>query len=235
VNNAAIKAWQARTFKAGLEYYFEGVGLLAVSAFQREIENFFGNTVFRATPEFLALYGLAPSVYDRYDVATQHNLADTARMSGVDVTYKQALTFLPHWARGVQVFANGSSLRTTGPAAANFAGFVPRTASWGASLTRPKYNVRLRWTHAGRARRGAVAAGRGIEASTYNWASSRTMMDLNGEYRVHQRVTLFGNLTNLNDAPVDLEIAGPSTPAHAQLRQRQQWGAVWTFGVRGTF
>ena len=56
-----IKAWQARTVNAGLENYFEGVGLPAISAFQREIENFFGNTVFRATPEFLALYGLDPS------------------------------------------------------------------------------------------------------------------------------------------------------------------------------
>ena len=128
-------------------------------------------------------------------------------MSGVDVSYKQALTFLPAWARGVQVFANGSSLRTTGPAAANFAGFVPRTASWGASLTRLNYNVRVRWTYSGRDRRGPVAAGRGIEASTFNWASSRMLVDLNGEYRLHRNVSVFANLTNLDDAPVDLEIS----------------------------
>ena len=174
-------------------------------------------------------------MYGRYDVATQHNLADTVRMSGVDVTYKQALTFLPSWARGVQVFANGSSLRMTGPAAANFAGFVPRTGSWGASLTREKYNLRLRWTYAGRARRGPVAAGRSIDPATFNWSVARMLVDLNGEFRVHRNVTVFANLTNLNDAPVDLEISGPVTPEHAQLRQRQQWGAVWTFGVRGTF
>lgn len=235
VNNAAIKAWRAQTFKVGLEYYFEGVGVLAVSAFQREIENFFGNTVLRATPEFLALYGLDPGVYGRYEVQTQHNVAEVAKMSGLDVSYKQALTFLPHWARGVQVFGNGSSLRTTGPAAANFAGFVPRTASWGASLTRPDYNVRLRWTYNGRARRGLVAAGRSLESGTYNWASKRLLVDLNGEFRFYRHYVLFANLTNLRDAPVDLEIHGPNTPDHAQFRQRQQWGAVWTFGVRGTF
>jgi MYXO-CTERM domain-containing protein len=31
-------------------------------------------------------------------------------MSGVDFSYKQALTFLPSWARGVQVYANASAL-----------------------------------------------------------------------------------------------------------------------------
>ena len=50
--------------------------------------------------------------------------------------YKQALTFLPHWARGVQVFANASAQRATGPRSANFAGYVPRSGSWGISLTR---------------------------------------------------------------------------------------------------
>jgi hypothetical protein len=35
-------------------------------------------------------------------------------MTGLEFDYKQALTFLPQWARGVQVFANASALRATG-------------------------------------------------------------------------------------------------------------------------
>ena len=112
-NNAAIKAWQAHTFKAGLEYYLEPVGLLSVSAFRREIENFFGNTVFRPDADFLALYGLNPATYGAYDVATQYNLPGLARMTGLDVSYKQALTFLPQWARGVSVFGNASAIPPT--------------------------------------------------------------------------------------------------------------------------
>ena len=34
-------------------------------------------------------------VYAGYPVATQHNIADTVRMQGINVSYKQALTFLP--------------------------------------------------------------------------------------------------------------------------------------------
>jgi len=235
VNNAGIKAWTAHTVKVGLEYYFEPIGVLSVSAFLREIDNFFGDTVFAATPEFLTLYGLDPSVYGGYDVATQFNLSETSRMSGFDISYKQALTFLPEWASGVQVFANTSSLRTEGPAAANFTGFVPFTANWGVSLMRSKYNVRMRWSYTGHARRGPVAEGRGIAPGTYNWASKRMIVDLNGEYRLTPRLALFASLANLGDAPVDLQIYGSNTPEHAQFRQRQQWGAIWTFGIKGTF
>jgi TonB-dependent receptor len=235
VNNAGIKAWSARTTKVSFEYYFEKVGLISVSAFRRDIENFFGNTVFTPTAEFLGLYGIDPATYGVYDVSTQYNLSSPVRMTGLDFNYKQALTFLPQWARGIQVFANGSALRTQGEAAANFAGFIPRTGNWGISLARPTYNLRMRWNYTGRQRRAIVATGRSIESGTYNWGSKRLLVDVSGEYYFHRKVAVFASLTNLGDAPVDVEIAGPSTPAPAQFRQRTSYGALWTFGLKSTF
>ena len=67
----------------------------------------------------LALYGLDPAIYDGYEVSTQHNVPGTVRMEGFNFNYKQALTFLPRWARGVQVFANASSQRLTGDVTAS--------------------------------------------------------------------------------------------------------------------
>ncbi|MEN9635114.1 MAG: hypothetical protein RL077_3518 [Verrucomicrobiota bacterium] len=234
VNNATIKAWSARTGKVSLEYYFERVGLLSVGAFRRDFRNFFGNTTFDATPAFLALYGLDPVVYDPYLVATQENITSTVRMEGIDVNYKQALTFLPSWARGVQVFANGSAQRATGAAADNFAGYVPRTGSWGTSVSRDKYTVRLNWNYVGRRRSGLVT-GRSIGPNTYTWSSKRSYIDLAGEYLIRKSFVLFANLRNINDPPDDTEIAGPNTPAAAQLRQRIEFGSLWTFGIKVTF
>ena len=235
VNNAGVKAWSARTVKMGLEYYFEAVGLISIGAFQRDIENFFANAIVPSTPEFLGLYGLDPTVYGGYDVSTQYNLSSPVRMTGIDLNYKQALTFLPSWARGVQVFANASTLRATGDAAANFAGYIPKSANWGVSLTREKYNIRMRWNYSGRQRRALVAAGRSIEPGTYNWGVKRLLFDLSGEYNIRRNVALFANLSNLFDTPDDIEIAGPSTPEHARFRQRRTFGSMWTFGVRGSF
>lgn len=234
VNNAGIKAWSAQTVNVRLERYFEGVGQFSLGAFRREVENFFGNTTFNATPEFLALYGLDPAVYDPYDVSTQHNVQGTVRMEGFDFNYKQVLTFLPRWARGVQVFANGSSQRLLGDETASFAGFIPRSASWGISLTRRKYNVRVNLNYRGR-QRNAPITGVGIESGTFNYSSKRLYIDVLGEYYFWKRMALFANLRNVGDATEDTEIYGPSTPAHAQFRQRIDYASLWTIGVKGTF
>lgn len=235
VNNAGIKAWSARTTKVSLEYYFEPVGLLSVTGFQREFEHLFGQTVVRATPEFLSLYGLNPALYGDYDVSTQYNIPSTVTTSGVSFNYKQALTFLPHWARGVRVFANVSSQRVTGDISGSFSGYTPRVANWGVSLSRPKYSLRANWNYTGRKRLGPVALGRSIEPGTYNWTSKRLVIDLNAEYFVTRRITVFSALSNILNAPIDNEIYGPSTPEHAQFRSRQNYGALWTFGLKGVF
>jgi TonB-dependent receptor len=237
VNNAGIKAWRARSTNVRLEYYFERIGQISVTAFRRDIQDFFGGTTFTPTPEFLALYDLDPSVYGGYDVSTQHNVDGIVRLTGVSFNYRQVLTFLPAWARGVQVFANGSAQRATGPRLGSFTGafYHPRGGNAGLSVTRPKWNVRVNYNYRGRQRRAEVAAGNSIEPGTYNWAPSQSYTDVLGEYNFRQRFAVFANLRNIADTPEDFEAAGPSTPAHAQFRQRQRFGSLWTFGVKGTF
>ena len=234
VSNVSIKPWTAKTSKVSLEYYFERVGLVSVGAFRRDFENFFGSTVFAATPEFLALYDLDPAQWGRYEVATQYNVASVVRMEGYDVSYKQALTFLPPWARGVQVFANGAVQRATGEEADNFANFIPKTATWGISLNRPGYSLKVNWNYKSRHRRAAVT-GQSIEPGTYAWGSKRLFVDVVGEYQLTPRIALFGNIRNLRDTPEDFSREGPNTPDVAKFRQRDAYGALWIAGVKGTF
>jgi hypothetical protein len=137
----------------------------------------------------------------------------------------------------VQVFANATAIRAQGPAIASFAGMnlIPRSGSWGVSLTRERFNVRLNWNYRGRQREGLVAAAPGIEPGTYNWTSKRLQVDLLGEYYFRKQIALFATLRNLRDAPIDGKTAGPNTPEYAQFRTRSQIGASWTFGVKGSF
>ena len=234
VNNSGIKAWSARTVNVRLEHYFEGVGQFSVGAFRRQIEDFFGAVVFAPTPEFLALYSLDPTQYAGYDVSTRHNVAGTVRTEGLDFNYKQAITFLPPWARGVQVFANGSAQRVTGDDTVSFAGFIPRSGSWGVSLTRPKYNVRVNWNYRGRSRNNLVQ-GNSIEPGTFNWTSKRLYVDVVGEYKLWKQTAFFFNLRNVGDATEDVKIFGPNTPKVAAFRTRIDYASLWTFGIKGTF
>jgi TonB-dependent receptor len=237
VNNVGIKAWSARTTKVRLEYYFGGVGQVSVGAYRREFEHLFGGVVFRPTAEFLSLYGLDTATYGAYDVSTQENITDLVRMEGLEFSYKQALTFLPRWARGLQVFANGSSMRVTGANLTRFTGtnLIPRSGSWGVSLTRPKFNVRVNWNFRGRQREGLVAESTSIGPGTYAWTARRYSYDILGEYNLSKRLAAFATLRNVNDAPLQREIAGPSTPPHAYLDQLVEYGALWNFGIKGTF
>ena len=234
VNNVGIKAWSAKTTKLRLEYYFERVGQLSVGVFRRDFENFFGSTVFNATPEFLALYGLNPDIYDPYDVSTQYNIASRVRMTGFEFDYKQALTFLPRWARGVQVFANVSAVRATGDATSNFNGFVPRVYNWGVSMTRERFNLKMNWNYRGLQRDGAVT-GRSVEPGTYAWTAKQLNIEVLGEYYVRKNVAAFASIRNLNAAGTDNKIFGPNTPPHATFRSREDIGALWTLGLKGSF
>lgn len=238
VANVGIKPWSARTFATRLEYYFKGVGNIEVGAFRRDFEDFFETTRFNPPASFFDDYGIDPTLYGGYPVATTTNISDTVRIQGIKVAYKQALTFLPHWARGVSIFANGTSQRLLGPAATNFDGFVPKTASWGASLNRGKYALRANWNYRGHQRRLAIAnpgPTTSIEPGTYTWWSKRLYLDLNAEFTFYKRFALYAALRNVGDAPDDVQVYGPSTPEHAQFRQRIEFGSLWTFGIKGSF
>ena len=179
-------------------------------------------------------YNLDPAVYGGFDVSTNYNLPSTVRMEGLEFDYKQALTFLPEWARGVQVFANASAQRATGVSADNFSGYIPRSGSWGVSLSRANYSLKMNWNYRGRQRR-VVLTGRGLEAGTYEWGSKRLYLDISGDYRLSKNFSAFASLRNVNDATEDFKRFGPNTPLVANFRQRQDYGSAWVFGVRGTY
>jgi TonB-dependent receptor len=233
LNNAAIKPWSAHTTTLALEYYFTQVGVISVTAHRREFENFFGTTLLPATPEFLALYALDPAVYGGFLVSTQRNLDSTVRMDSFELNYKQALTFLPQWARGVQVFANASTQHATGASRSEFQ-ISPSLVNGGVSLTRRNFSLRVDVNHRGREFQNNVT-GRGIQPDTKNFEKARTYIDITGEHVLWRQLRLFAKLRNVTDEGVDIDVYGPLTPPYARFQQRQRYGSLWTFGVKGTF
>ena len=233
VNNAGIKPWTARTVQLALEYYFSRVGLVSITAHRRNFKNFFGTTVQPVTAEFLALYSLDPNTYGDYDASTQYNITDTVRMDGLSFNYKQALTFLPSWARGVQVFANGSTQHASGGASDNFQ-YSPRLANVGISLTRTTYSVRIDVNHRGQ-QQVSTLTGRGIQPDTIRYAVARNSLDVTAEHQVWRMLRFFAKFRNVTDVGVDFEYYGPATPDSARFQQRERYGALWTFGLKGTF
>jgi TonB-dependent receptor len=236
VNNASIKAWQAETYMARLEYYFGTVGTLSLSGFIRDYTNFFVNVTSPVSAQFLETYGLDENEYGGIQVITQFNDPENIRQHGFEIDYKQSLTFLPNWARGVQVFANLSSQRAKGTD--NMQDMNPLVVNWGFSLSRPKWNIRINENYRGIQRRGIVAstATNSIEPGTYNYRPKRLYIDVSGEYYLSRKLGLFASIRNLHGATEDTKIYGPNTPAWAKFRQRDDYGgSLWTAGIKGTF
>ena len=233
VNNVSIKAWQAETYQVRFEYYFGQLGQLSIGGFIRDYKNFFQSVTSESTPEFLAAYGLDEDSYGRYLVVTQFNAPGTIRMKGFEIDYRQALTFLPQWARGMQFSANISSQRATGTDA--FQDMNPFTCNWGLSITRPKFNLRINENYRGIQRRGVIT-GASIEPGTYNYRPKRLYVDVSGEYYLNRKFGLFMSMRNIGGATEDQKTYGPHTPLYARFRQRDDYGgSLWTARIKGTF
>jgi iron complex outermembrane receptor protein len=233
IGNANLKAWQASTYMVRAEYYFAQGGQISVAGFIRDYTNAFVSRVARPTQQFLEFYGLDPNLYDDYDVSTFYNANYNIRMNGVEFDYKQALTFLPRWARGVNVFLNVSSQRAK-DAEEYFQDMNPFVCNWGVNYTRSKFNFRVNWNYRGLQRRNA-ATGTSIEPGTYTYRSKRLYIDVSGEYNLSRHLGLFFALRNVSDATEDTKVYGPHTPSYAKFRQRDDYAALWTAGIKGSF
>jgi TonB-dependent receptor len=131
VNNSGLKPWTAKSYDLSIESYQIKDGFGSIGFFQKEITDFFTSITTAATPELLELYGLeSDQSLLSYNVTRLANGGD-AKIKGVEFTYRQSLTLLPHWARGFQVFANATKLSLSGSRTNDFSGYNPKSLSGG--------------------------------------------------------------------------------------------------------
>jgi iron complex outermembrane recepter protein len=237
VNNPGLKAWTADSFDLSLESYQIKDGFGSIGVFQKNIKNFFEVVSSPATPELLEQYGLGsdPSLLD-YDISTRTNGGD-AKITGIEFSYRQSLTFLPHWARGMQVFVNATRLELSGSKTADFTGFNPEVFAGGISLVRERFFIKGTLSYLGDTRRSlvAVSAANGIPADTYNYQGKRMRIGVNAQYSLSKRYALYASVNDLGGFVQNLERYAPNTPEYARGNRRQELGFYYTFGVRGTF
>jgi len=238
LTNPNLKPWQANSYGAALEYYFDEktAGVLSVRGYRRDIVDFWGSVTQPVSDELLAVYGLDPSIYGAsrgFVVSTRTNTG-SARISGAEFDYRQSLTFLPAWAAGIGAFSNLTIQHLQGDTTADFTGFVQRTINWGVSLNRARFTGRVNVNLRGRERR-AVFTGVGVEPGTYTYMAPRKSVDASAEYRVTRTFAIYGTVRNLFNAPEDIEQYGPSTPYYARLATRTDYRPVYTVGLKATY
>jgi len=238
VSNSSLQPWTADSIDVTLESYQIKGGVGSLGVFRKSIKNFFGVVRTPATPELLEVYGLENDpILLNYEISTRTNVGD-AQIDGFEFNYRQNLTFLPTWARGLQVFVSTTQLNLSGSNTADFSSFNKSISAGGVNFVRPRYFIKVSFTHLPAAQRGLVAANAatGIPANTYNYQSSRMRWALSTQYSVNRNWAVYGEMNDVITGfqPMTYRYA-PDTPEHARGQARQSLGAYFTLGVKGTF
>jgi len=239
LSNPTLKPWIADSWGVALEYYFNepSSGVLSTRLYRRDIADFWGTTLVPATAALLEPYGLDPAVYGEsqgYLVSTRTNVGDM-RVYGSEFDYRQNLSFLPHWARGLTVFANLTLQHLSGNQGASFSGlFVAKTANFGVTFSRERLTLRIAVNQKGTVRQGQIT-GANREPGTYQYILPRRSADLTAEYRLTRKFSVFASGRNINEAVDDTVIYGPNTPGDRTLSGRADYRAYWNVGVKGSF
>ena len=239
VNNTGLKPWLARGYDLSLESYQIKGGYGSVGVFQRDIKDFFDSVTTPATPELLDRYGLpGDPFYLNYDITTLTN-GSSARITGFEFAYNQSLLFLPHFARGFQVFVNATRLRLEGGNQADFSAFAPSNYAGGLNFVRPRFSVKLSFTYQGETRQTSVAAStaNGIPAGVFNYQGERLRVGLNAQFSVTKKVALFGSMTDINGPGFNIvnRQYAPGAADYLKKRRRQELGSIITIGLKGEF
>ena len=243
-NNPKLKPWVSDNFELSLEHYFaNSAGVLSIGGFRRNIRDFFATVTRPLTPDDEATYNIDHAIYGNDSITTLVNVSD-ARITGMNFNYRQGLTFLPDWGKGLQVFANGTFQRVSGPASVqstfalggssqtNFTNFINNTFNVGVSLSRRHYTVKIQNSYRAKERGGL---NNGI-AGDYGYTPPQNNLSLYADWRPSPHVGVFFTVRNAANYGANTEryIVGV-TPDYARLYSQAYFKPLFIFGVKGQF
>ncbi len=232
VVEAGLKPWTANNYDLSLETYLSKDSYGSISIFQKDIDDFFGLSSRPATPAEVALYGGDPQL-NNYVIETRVN-AGNARIRGFELGYRHSLTFLPDWARGLQVFVNYTRLELDGSALADFSGFNPENLSYGVNLVRPRFSFKFNMSYMGETRRAATGT-----TGDYFWAGAKNRDTISAEYSLTRRFSLYAQVTDLiGGGYVDVQKQynpNNDVPDYARYQRLIDTGTEVTIGIKGRF
>lgn len=233
VTNSGLTAATSDSFDLSLEYYGDQGTFLSGGVFHKKMSNFISSISTTATQELLDIYGI-PSEYLDYDIATQTNLGD-ADVTGAELAVRQPLMFLPEWARGLSLFANGTFLKRGGEHAEDLNEFAERTFNGGLSFTRSKLQVKLNVHYTGKVQLRRISPSAVVPVDTFRYVAPQTIVDLSIDYRLRKWLSFYVSAQNLGQSAKVTAVANADTPAYARGFVFQRVGARFTVGMKGTF
>lgn len=233
IANTGLEPWTANNYDLTLEAYNIKGAVFTVGAFRKEITNFFASTRTPATSEALAELGLDDDFLG-YDISTNRNFG-SANITGFEWSYRQSLYFLPNWARGLQIFANGTHLSIGGPNAEDLTGFSRKNINWGVSLVRANFLAKINVASSGDVKLARVAPSASVPVDTFRYVAPQSLVDVSFEYRFSKKLSAYLSVRNALQDAKRTNIGAATTPSYATPSVVQRTGSLVTLGLKGQF
>lgn len=230
-NNPSLLPQTARNWDVTLDYYFEPVGNLSVGWFHKEIRDYIVSGILAGTIGSGTDNGYNGE-YAGFSRLSSAN-AGSAVVQGWELGYRQQLTFLPGWLRGLAVSGNYTLLDTHGDfggrtqlSSGQVAGFIPRTANAALSWRHRAFSVRYLFNFTGDYLQTYSPASLGRNLYRF----SRTIQNLGFAWQVRPELNLTCDIDNLANEPQRRYRGIPD-----QLQAHNLTGTTVTVGVSGRF
>ncbi|QCB56267.1 TonB-dependent receptor [Sphingopyxis sp. PAMC25046] len=226
--NPDLKPYEAWNFDAGVEYYLPNNGALSAGVFYKDIKNFIVDTNLEDAGEY---NGIA------FDEATIPINGDSAKIWGLELSYTQALRFLPAPLDGFLVNANYTYTDATGkvPTDGDITDLreirLPAASkhTFNAALGYEKGPVSLRLAGTYRSK---YLDELGDTAAEDRIVDNHFQLDLSAKVDVTEKVQVFYEWVNINNAKY---YAYNNVGARQNLLQFEQYKWTMKFGARVKF
>ena len=244
--NPDLKPEYADNYDARVEYYFEPVGVISAGVFYKSIKDIqISQTVdftLDNVPQDIIDLGEDPAdlVARSAQFSRSTNGPDTS-MWGFELDYSQQLSFLPGPLGGLSVFANYTrSYMDEEKYFTGGSGVTTQTWNAGVNYRAKGFNgqIKFNWvddrllstTGYSLNSAGEYVLSTGANAGALQYEAKRFQIDVNTEYALSPKATIFLNIANLTGAPsVRYQVH------EANLIRHGAFGAKYTIGVKGSF
>lgn len=219
--NPDLKPYQSRNFDLTSEYYLKNSGILSVSLFDKRVKN----------PVFTNAYTLRNTTYNGLNFSSlsysRPENATSGKVRGVEFNYQQQLTMLPSPFDGFGFSVNYTvadseeRLFTRPTESLRFAKQADKI--YNAALFYEKYgfSARIAYTFT-----GDFIKAFGTDVNGDMHQAEREIIDAKVSYRLNKHLTVFADVINLGEEPLD-EFAG--IPRQNGATESYWWTA--NFGI----
>lgn len=213
--NPDLKPETSDNFAARLAYYFEPVGQLAVSLFEKNVRDLITSDEMSAQE-----FGYEGSDLANYLFVTNGNSADRVKIRGIEVEYTHTLAFLGDAFRRFSVRASYSR-NYASPVRANIS---PHNVSAGLNYTYRAFNAYTNWSWTDDMRTN-------VAFTTYR--RHRSNLDAGAGFRLTSRYSVSVGARNLLNSPwlnMQKFVTGPTAITRSEVN-----GISYTFALKGAY